>query len=89
VRRAEIVEADQHVRQVPRVLDVDPRDQGLRRDPLGLRLEHDGRAVRVVGTDVVAFVAAKLLKPDPDIGLYGLEDMAEMDAGHWRSKERW
>jgi hypothetical protein len=60
------------------MFDIDLSDQLLRGDSLGLRLEHDGRAVCVVRTDVVALMAAQLLKPDPDIGLYGLEDMPQM-----------
>ena len=60
------------------MLDVDPRDQLLRRDAFGLRLEHDGRAVRVVRADVVALMAAQFLKAHPNVGLHGLEDMPQM-----------
>ena len=60
------------------MLDIDLRDQLLRRDAFGLRLEHDGRAVRVIRADVVALMAAQLLKPHPDVGLNGLEDVAQM-----------
>ncbi len=41
--------------------------------------DHDGRAVRVVGTDVDASMPAQLLKPDPDVGLDVLDQMADMD----------
>ncbi len=78
VRRAEIVHADQHVRQVKLVLGMDLRDQLLRGNSFGLRLEHDGRAVRVVRADVVALMAAQLLEPHPDVGLDHLEDMSQM-----------
>ena len=41
--------------------------------------DHDGRAVRVVGTDVDAAVAAQLLEADPNVGLEVLDQVAEMD----------
>ena len=71
------------------MLDVYPPDQLLGRDALGLGLEHDGRAVRVVGADVIALVAAKLLKPHPDVGLYGLENVAEMERAIGVIAVRW
>jgi hypothetical protein len=40
--------------------------------------EHDGRAVRVVGTDVTAVVAARALKTYPNIRLNLLEHMSEV-----------
>src|SRR5271170_682495 len=60
------------------MLALDALDQLFRGYSLGLRLEHDRRAVRVIGADVVARVAAKLLKPHPDVGLHRFEDMAQM-----------
>ena len=41
--------------------------------------DHDRRAVRVVGTDVDAPVAAQLLEAHPDVGLDVLDQVAEMD----------
>src|SRR5580692_10324410 len=60
------------------MFDLDPLDQLLRGDSIGLRLEHDRRAVRVVAAHVVARMAAKFLKPDPDVGLHGFQDVAQM-----------
>ncbi len=79
VRRAEIVEADQHVLEIALVFGVHALDQVLGGHSFGLRLEHDRRAVGVVGADVVAFVAAELLEAHPDVGLHGLEQVAQMD----------
>ncbi len=65
-------------RKIALMLDMNLRDQLLRRDAFGLRLEHDGCAVRVIGADVVALMAAQLLKSDPDVGLNGFEDVAQV-----------
>ena len=53
-------------------------DELLGGNPLALRFEHDGRAVRVIRAHVVALMAAKFLKPHPNIGLHGLQDVPEM-----------
>ncbi len=58
------------------MLAVDLVDQRLRGDALGLRLEHDRRAMGVVGADVIALVAAQFLEPHPDVGLDDLEEVA-------------
>ena len=89
VRRTEVIHADQHVGQVALMFDFDPLDQLLRGYSLGLRLEHDGRAVRVVGADVVALMAAKFLKPHPDVGLYGFENVAQMQWAIGIRTARW
>ena len=77
--RTEVVETDQHVGEIAPVFPVDALDQILRGDALGLRLQHDRRAVGVVGAHVIALVAAQLLEPHPDIRLYGFEQIPEMD----------
>ncbi len=41
--------------------------------------DHDGRAVRVVGTDVDAAPPAQLLKTDPDIGLNIFDEVAQVN----------
>ena len=79
MRRAVVVEADQHVGQVAPMFAVHPVDQRLRRDTLGLRLEHDGRPMGVVGADVITLVAPQFLESDPYIGLYDLEDVAQVN----------
>ena len=58
------------------MLAVDLVDQRLRGDALGLGLEHDRRSMGVVGTDVIALVAAQFLEPHPHVGLHDLEDVA-------------
>ena len=53
--------------------------QLLRRDAFGLGLEHDRRAVRVVGADEVHRVALHALEAHPDVGLDVLHDVADME----------
>ena len=76
-------------RQVAPVLGVTCWISVLGRDAFGLRLEHDRRAVGVVGADVIAFVAAQFLEAHPDVGLHGLEQVAQMDGARWRTAARW
>jgi hypothetical protein len=54
-------------------------DQRLRRDAFLLGAQHDRRAVRVVGADVPALVAAHLLEAHPDVGLDVFDQVAEVD----------
>ena len=74
-----VVEADVKAVEVFRALGADARDQLLRRDAFGLRLEHDRRAVRVVGADEMHFVALHALEPHPDVGLDVLHDVADVE----------
>ena len=48
--------------------------------------DHDGRPMGVVGANKVHLVAAHALKPDPDVGLDVLHDVAdvEMPVGIWQ-----
>ena len=57
-----VVEADVEVREVALVLHADARDQLLGRDAQLAGLEHDGRAVGVVGADEDAVVAGSFWK---------------------------
>ena len=57
----------------------DRRDQRLRRHALGLGLEHDRRAVRVVGADEMHLVALHPLEAHPDVGLDVLHDVADVE----------
>jgi hypothetical protein len=54
-------------------------DQLLRRDAFLLRLQHDRRAVRVVGADVVDLVPVHAQRADPDVRLDVFDKMADMD----------
>ena len=64
--------------QVLGPLGGDPGDERFGRDALGLRLQHDGRAVPVIGTHEMHLVAAHALKPHPDVGLDVLHDVADV-----------
>ena len=55
-------------------------DQLLRGDALLLGAQHDGRAVGVVGADIVASVSLHFLEAHPDVGLDVFDQMAEVDA---------
>ena len=79
VRRVRRVEADQVARPVRPVRLGDPADQRFRRDPLGLGLEHDRRAVGVVGADEVDGVALHPLEPHPDVRLDVLHDVPDVE----------
>ncbi len=70
---------DAEFAQVALVLLEHVRDQRLRRDAFLLRAQHDRRAVRVVGADVVHLVPGHAHRPHPDVGLDVLEHVPEMD----------
>ena len=55
------------------------RDERLRRDAFGFRLQHDRRAVRVVGADEMHLVALHPLEAHPDVGLDVLHDVADVE----------
>ena len=79
VGRVPVVERDVEALEVLRALGGYPGDQLLRRDALGLSLEHDRRAVCVVGADEVHLVALHPLEPNPDVGLDVLHDVADVE----------
>ncbi len=79
VRAVVIVEADAEIGEIPQVLGVHALDQRFRGNALGLRAQHDRRAVRVVGADVNTLVTAQFLKARPDVGLHVLEHVADVD----------
>ena len=64
-----VIEADVKALQIARPAGRNARDELLRADALALRLEHDRRAVRVVGADEVQLMSLHSLEADPDIGL--------------------
>ena len=79
MRGVVIVEADVEAGEVARMLAMHALDQRLRRDSLLLGTQHDRRAVRVVGADIPALIAAHLLEAHPDVGLDVLDEMAKVD----------
>ena len=74
-----MIEAQVKALEVGRPVGADARHQLLRRHPFGLGLEHDGRAVRVVGADEVQLVALHALEAHPDVGLDVLHDVADVE----------
>ena len=78
MRGVELIVADQEALVIGPVFFGDTRDQLLGRDALGLRLDHDRRAVRIFGAHVQAVVAAHALKAHPDVGLHGFDDVTEV-----------
>ena len=78
MRRVKVIMADQKALIVGEMLRGGARNQRLRRHALGLGLDHDRCAVCVLGADIEAIVAAHLQEAHPDVGLYGLDDVAEV-----------
>ena len=78
VSAVEMVEVDAESGEVGGMLRAYAGDEFLGRDALGLRPQHDGRAVRVVGANVVALVACQFLVAHPNIGLRVLHQMPQM-----------
>ena len=75
----EVVEVDLESAIVLQVLRRQPDDQVLGRDSLPLGAQHDRRAVRVLGTDVVALVTTHPLHPAPDVRLDRFHQVAHVD----------
>ena len=78
VRGIPVIEPDMKAIEISRPVRRDACDQRLGRDALGLGLEHDRRAVRVVGADEMHGVAAHPLEADPDVGLDVLHDVPDV-----------
>ena len=78
--RAVVVESDMEGGKIVVVFLPDARDELFRRDAFVLGAQHDGRAVRVVGADIMAGVAAHFLEAHPDVGLDVFDQMAQMNA---------
>ena len=74
-----VVEADAEAGEVALVVRLHIGDLLLGADAVLFGLEHDGRAVGVVGADIVGLVAAGALEAHPDIGLNVFDEMAEVD----------
>ena len=74
-----MVEADMKAIERTRSFRGDTGDQLLGGDAGGVCLEHDRRAVRVVGADEMHLVALHALKTHPDIGLDVFHDVADVE----------
>jgi hypothetical protein len=74
-----VVERDVKAVQIARPFGGDPGHQALGREAFGFGLEHDGRAMGVVGAHEVHLVALHALEPHPDVGLDVLHDVADME----------
>jgi hypothetical protein len=85
VRRVEVVEADAEALVVALVGLGDLGDELFRRGALGLGLEHDRRAMGVVGADEVHLIPLEALEAHPDVGLDILHDVADVE---WRVRVR-
>ena len=79
IGRVVTVETDVKAGEIAQVLAVHARDQLFRRDAFLFRAQHDGRAVGVVGTDVITFVSMHFLEAHPDIGLDVFHQVTEVD----------
>ena len=74
-----MIEGDVEAFKILRAFGGDAADQLPGRDAFALGLEHDGRAMRVVGADEMHLVALHALKPHPDVGLDVFHDVADME----------
>ena len=73
-----VVVLDAEAGQVPHMLPAHDLDEILRAHASLLSVQHGAGAVRVIGADVEAVVAAQLLKAHPDVGLDVLQQMPQV-----------
>ena len=74
-----LVMVDEEATEIAQVFAVALVDELLRRDAFLFRAQHDRRAVRVVGADIVALMPAQALEAYPDIGLDIFHHVAEVN----------
>jgi len=74
-----VIETEVKALQIAGPAGGDARDELLRAYSLALRLEHDRRAVRVVGADEVQLVSLHSLEAHPDVGLDVFHDVPDME----------
>jgi len=75
-----VIEVHQKTGKIGAVFSVHAVNQLFRRDALFLGPQHDGRAMCIIGTDVIHIMALHLQETHPDVGLDIFHQMAEMDA---------
>src|SRR5258707_2414457 len=74
-----MIEADMKALQVSGPIRSDASNQLLGGDALGLGLEHDRRAVRVVRADEMHDISEHPLEAYPDVGLDVFHDMPDVE----------
>ncbi len=74
-----VVKFDQEIGKIGAVFAPDAVDELLGAQAILLGAQHDRRAVSVIRANVVAFVAAQLLKADPDVGLNVFHQVADVN----------
>ena len=79
VRAVVLVMVNEKAAEIAQMLAVALVDELLRRDAFLFRAQHDRRAVRVVGADIVALMPAQALEAYPDIGLDIFHHVAEVN----------
>src|ERR1700722_9958660 len=78
MRRMKLIELDQEAAIVALGLLGAAGDQGLGCHAFLLGADHDRRTVSILGAAIDAIVSALLVKAHPDVGLDGLDDVAEV-----------
>jgi len=79
MRRIIVVEFDQEAGEIGAVFLPDSFDELFWADAVLFGPQHDRGAVRVVGAEVITFVAARFLKADPNVGLNVFHQMTDVD----------
>ena len=79
VSRVEIVKVDEKISEIRRMLQLNVVDQLLGGNAFLLGAQHDGRTVGIVGANINSLMAAQLLETHPDVGLYVLKHVPQMD----------
>jgi hypothetical protein len=73
-----VIKPDQKTGKILLVFGANIGNQLFRTDAQLLGLEHDGSAMRVIGTHIKTLALACFLESHPDIGLDGFQQMAEV-----------
>jgi hypothetical protein len=79
VGAAVVIEGDVKLGKIAKMLVPHVRDQGFFAPLLLLSADHDGCAVRVVGTEVNAAAAPESLEPHPYVSLDVFDQMAQVN----------
>ena len=81
-----IVKGNIELGKILLMLLIDLGDHLFGLDPHLLSLEHDRCTVGIIGTDIMTLMATKFLEAGPDICLYVLEHVAQVNGtvGIWK-----
>ena len=74
-----VIKADVEAAEIFLMLIADPVNQLFGRDAFALGPEHNGRAVGIVGANVVTVLATHFLVTHPDIRLNVFQQVAQVD----------